>query len=585
MLELSYRVEEIAIDAKEEIRSKLNIEDVVGKYVQLKRAGRNFKGLSPFSQEKTPSFVVSPEKNIWHDFSSGRGGDVFSFIMELEGLDFKGAMEILGRQAGVDVSQMSSDSGLSKRKERIFEALDLATKYYQKSLVSNRPALEYILKKRKLSHEIVQTFRLGYAPNSDHAVSDFLIKRGFSNAELKDAGLVSERRGGVGDMFRGRIMIPLADGQGRIVGFTARLLDDNPKAPKYINTPQTLLYDKSRHVYGLHLAKEAIRRDEFVVVTEGNLDVISTHQFGFDNVVATAGTAVTENHLRALSRLTLDVRLCFDTDKAGLAATERAIGLANNLGINLGIINLPEDFKDPDEVVQKDVKLWKLAINSPIDAVQWLLDQYSKKFDLNTAEGKRRSTDRAIEVVSAIDDPVIKEHYLKKISERTGASLDALTKKLNKIPDERVRETLQTKQSNFKPLAINLHNQDHFLALLRAYPDLKDHINDLQPEDFSGNERRAIAASLKGAPKGLQSSDINVKINELSLIIDSKYPNLTEELFYDVAKMAKTIKLESKIRLREEKKRDFSVSPSETEREKLNQEINQIEKEIEALKR
>lgn len=585
MLELSYRVEEIAIDAKEEIRSKLNIEDVVGKYVQLKRAGRNFKGLSPFSQEKTPSFVVSPEKNIWHDFSSGRGGDVFSFIMELEGLDFKGAMEILGRQAGVDVSQMSSDSGLSKRKERIFEALDLATKYYQKSLVSNRPALEYILKKRKLSHEIVQTFRLGYAPNSDHAVSDFLIKRGFSNAELKDAGLVSERRGGVGDMFRGRIMIPLADGQGRIVGFTARLLDDNPKAPKYINTPQTPLYDKSRHVYGLHLAKEAIRRDEFVVVTEGNLDVISTHQFGFDNVVATAGTAVTENHLRALSRLTLDVRLCFDTDKAGLAATERAIGLANNLGINLGIINLPEDFKDPDEVVQKDVKLWKLAINSPIDAVQWLLDQYSKKFDLNTAEGKRRSTDRAIEVVSAIDDPVIKEHYLKKISERTGASLDALTKKLNKIPDERVRETLQTKQSNFKPLAINLHNQDHFLALLRAYPDLKDHINDLQPEDFSGNERRAIAASLKGAPKGLQSSDINVKINELSLIIDSKYPNLTEELFYDVAKMAKTIKLESKIRLREEKKRDFSVSPSETEREKLNQEINQIEKEIEALKR
>ncbi len=585
MLELNYRLRGTEIDAKEEIRSKLNIEDVVGKYVQLKRAGRNFKGLSPFSQEKTPSFVVSPEKNIWHDFSSGRGGDVFSFIMELEGLDFKGAMEILGRQAGVDVSQMSSDSGLSKKKERIFEILDLATKYYQKSLISNTPALEYILKKRKLSHDIVQTFRLGYAPNSDRAVCDFLVKRGFSQAELKDAGLVSERRGGTGDMFRGRIMIPLADGQGRIVGFTARLLDDNPKAPKYINTPQTLLYDKSRHVYGLHLAKEAIRGDEFVVVTEGNLDVISTHQFGFNNVVATAGTAVTENHLRALSRLTLDVRLCFDTDKAGLAATERAIGLANNLGINLGIINLPGDFKDPDEVVQKDLKLWKSAINSPIDAVQWLLDQYSKKFDLNTAEGKRRSTDRAIEVVSAIDDPVIKEHYLKKISERTGASLDALTKKLNKIPDERVRETIQSKQSNFKPLAINLHNQDHFLALLSAYPDLKDHINDLQPEDFSGNERRAIAARLKGESKGLQSSDINVKINELSLIIDSKYPNLTEELFYDVAKMAKTIKLESKIRLREEKKKDFSGALGETEREKLNKEINQIEKEIEALKR
>ncbi|HEU5187129.1 MAG TPA: DNA primase, partial [Candidatus Saccharimonadales bacterium] len=320
------------MEAKEEIRSRLNIEDVVGEYVQLKRAGRNFKGLSPFSQEKTPSFMVSPEKHIWHDFSTGRGGDVFSFIMELEGLDFKGALELLARKAGIDLAQYrTGDGSLGRKKEGLFAALDMAAKYYQLSLLNNKTALEYVVKKRGLNKAVVRDFRIGYAPDSDNALLIALTKRGFTEPQLRDAGLVVTRRAGPGDMFHARMMVPLMDPQGRVVGFTARILTDDPNAPKYINTPQTLLYDKGRHVFGLHLAKEAIRKSGFVVVVEGNLDVVSPHQAGFANVVATAGTALTEHHLRALSRFTNDVRLAFDADKAGVAATERAIAIATNL--------------------------------------------------------------------------------------------------------------------------------------------------------------------------------------------------------------------------------------------------------------
>jgi DNA primase len=245
-------------DAKEEVRARLNIEDVIGEYVQLKRAGRNFKGLSPFSGEKTPSFVVSPEKHIWHDFSSGKGGDIFGFVMEVEGMDFRQALEHLARRAGVDLGIYQSARGgeIASKKKRLVEAHRLAAQYYQQSLLRNQHALEYVFKKRRLSKEIVRDFQIGYAPSTGMALVHFLTKKGFSKQELAEAGLTN-RFGG--DLFRGRMTVPLMDGSGQVIGFTARIIDDEPNAPKYLNTPQTLLYDKSRHVFGLSQAKEAIR--------------------------------------------------------------------------------------------------------------------------------------------------------------------------------------------------------------------------------------------------------------------------------------------------------------------------------------
>ena len=294
------------MDAVAEVKSRLNIEDVISEYVQLKRAGRNFKGISPFTNEKTPSFIVSPEKQIWHDFSSGKGGDMFSFVMEVEGLDFKATLELLARKAGIDIEQFKSSAvaGRSKLKGRALEALELATKFYQKQLSVNRPALEYLLNDRGLSKETLLSWRFGYSPNTGRALTDFLTKNGYTTDEIKVAGLAVERSRRAIDMFRGRIMLPLSDAQGTVIGFTARLLTDEPESPKYINTPQTITYDKSRHVYGLHLAKESIRKQKIVVVVEGNMDVIGSHQAGVTNVVATAGTAMTDMHLRQLKRFT-----------------------------------------------------------------------------------------------------------------------------------------------------------------------------------------------------------------------------------------------------------------------------------------
>src|SRR5579884_1618868 len=291
------------MDAVDEVKQRLSIEDVVGEYVPLKRAGRNWKGLSPFTNEKTASFIVSPEKQIWHDFSSGKGGNMFSFVMEVEGLDFKAALELLARKAGIDIEQYRTRRPGGPNKERLYGLLELATKFYQVQFSNNKKTLDYVLTKRRFSKETALEWRLGYSPNTGKALVNFAKSKGFTEAEIKLAGLSSQSyRGTVQDMFRGRLMIPLQDPQARVIGFTARLLTDDPQAPKYINTPQTVLYDKSRHIYGLHLAKEAIRKSDFAVLVEGNLDVVASHQAGIRQVVATAGTALTESQLKALSR-------------------------------------------------------------------------------------------------------------------------------------------------------------------------------------------------------------------------------------------------------------------------------------------
>src|SRR6476660_2089662 len=228
-------------DAKEEVRARLNIEDVIGEYVQLKRAGRNWKGLSPFGNEKTPSFVVSPEKQIWHDFSSGRGGSVFNFVMEMEGVDFKGALELLARKAGVDLEQYRTASSGKRgpNKERLYQINEAAAHFYQVQFSKNKTALEYVFKKRLFTKETALEWRLGYSPNTGDALMKYLATKGFTPAEMKQAGVTAQRYSTPTDMFRGRLMIPLQDPQGRVIGFTARLLEDNPNAPKYINTPQT----------------------------------------------------------------------------------------------------------------------------------------------------------------------------------------------------------------------------------------------------------------------------------------------------------------------------------------------------------
>jgi DNA primase len=491
------------MDAVQEVKARLSIEDVISEYVQLKRTGRNFKGMSPWTNEKTASFIVSPEKQIWHDFSSGKGGDMFSFVMEMEGLDFKGTLELLARKAGVDLDQFkSSKPGVSAElKNRALEVLEITTKFYQKQLTANKSAYEYLAKERGFNKETMITWRLGYAPNTGFALTNFLTKQGFTTDEMKRAGIIFQRARHASDMFRGRIMIPLADQSGQIIGFTARRLADEPDAPKYINTPQTITYDKSRQVFGLHLAKEMIRKEGFVVVAEGNLDVISSHQAGVTNVVASAGTAMTEQHLKALKRFTGDIRLSFDADRAGIAATERVIPLAQKAEVSLRVISI-KDAKDPDELIRKDVNFWKKAIEDAQYAPDWLIDRYKEEVDLKTAAGKKAFTDALLTTIRRLRDPIEQEHYLKQIAQLTDTSLEAVKAKFTNEPTPQAvlkRPKNPTTQVDKAQLEYQ-RLQDHLLAMLLMQPKLRPIINECRTEFFTDGPQRRVFKFLKDNP-------------------------------------------------------------------------------------
>lgn len=548
------------MDPVEDIKSRLSIEDVVGEYVQLKRAGRNYKGLSPFSSEKSPSFMVSPEKQIWHDFSSGKGGTMFTFVMEMEGLDFRAAMEHLAQKAGVDLTQYrgSRGDGNAKQKERLYQALEAATHFYQVQFSRTPAAYEYILGKRRFSKETALEWRLGYSPTSGTALLDFLTSKGFTQDELKGAGLVTQRYRGAGDMFRGRIMIPLQDAQGKVVGFTARLLKDDPNAPKYINTPQTVLYDKSRHVYGLHLAKEGIRKSGFVVLVEGNLDVIASHQAGVRQVVATAGTAMTEPNLKTLSRFTDDVRLCFDADKAGIAATERAIPIASKVGVSLSIITIPSG-KDPDELIKQSKDTWLEIISKQQYALDWLIERHSALLDTTSAKGKKDFTDIVLPIVRTLQDSVEQDHYMHELARVLGVTHEALDKKLTTQRGRVEEKPVALKKASRavstapepKASADYRKSQDHMMALLLLQPSFRKEATVLTDDMFTTTQARYIFRFLQkyphhtgGAeglteglnPEQVQSLQDYAKI--LSLQYDELYGDVAQlELAYEVSRL------------------------------------------------
>ena len=583
-------------DAKEEVRAKLNIEDVIGEYVVLKRAGRNFKGLSPFSAEKTPSFVVSPDKHIWHDFSSGRGGDIFTFVMEVEGMDFRQALEHLARKAGVDLTVYDNKGSqeIAQKKKHLLRAHDLAAQYYQHSLLKNQHALEYVFGKRGLSKEIVQKFRIGYAPTTGDALVKFLSRKGYSAKDLADAGLTN-RFGG--DMFRGRMMVPLMDGVGQVIGFTARILVDDPKAPKYLNTPQTMLYDKGRHVFGLSQAKEAIRTHDYAVIVEGNLDVVSSHQAGITGVVATAGTAMTEHHLRALRRLSGNVRLAFDGDKAGLAATERAIPIAQETGVDLTIISLPGDAKDPDELIQQDPTLWQQAIDAAEPVIDWVLAQYSAREDITTAAGKRSFTTAALNVIGSLKDDVEKEHYIQKIAAMINSSTDALKSKLAGMNEaasmDAPMKQVVTTRSELTP--DEAAYQDNVLAVALIDGATHELFAHIDPTMFVGEERQAVVDYLirhggkpvSDIPKELQKYDTYVKI--VLLKADARYADWNDQdRYFETARLLRQVATKHKEKQKDiltEQLREAETVGDETKATEMRAKLNTLIKEINSGKR
>ena len=576
-------------DAREEIKSRISIEDLAGEYLELKRTGRNFKALSPWTNERTPSFIISPDKQIWHDFSSGKGGDIFGFIMEVEGMNFREALEFLARKAGVEIETFDSKRSkeIAEKKERLRKILQISANFYQHMLIRDKEALKYVFRKRNLSKEIVQEFKIGFAPNSQKTLTNFLLKKGFTINDIRDAGLLN-RFGG--DIFRNRIVIALQDSSGSPVGFTGRVIKDESNAPKYLNTPQTLLYDKSSNIFGLSQAKNEIRKSGFVVVVEGNMDVISSHQAGVKNVVATAGTAMTVHHLKALGRFSNDVRLCFDSDQAGISATERAISLGQQAGVELSIITLNQsagEAKDPDELIQKDLELWKDSISKPQLAIEWIFDQYEKRLNIATAVGKKEFSTIALKLVENLNDPVEKDFYIEQIAKRIGVSKAILLGKFDEKPKTtKPKRRIKIEKANDRFIDEYIY-EDDLLALAIKEQKFTKMLRELQNNILHNKQRNKILEILKSEDiELLKSFDEYVKI--LLLKADERLGNIkgsaTDEMKRLIQKV-KTQNLQERKENLQEQLENAEIQGDENLKTKILLEIMQLNKELNSGKR
>ncbi len=403
-------------DNVKKIKDRLDIVEVISPYVKLQKAGINYKGRCPFHNEKTPSFFVTPERQIWHCFGCAKGGDMFEFIKEIEGVEFPEALKMLAAKAGVELPAYrpsAAEYGAKDTKTKLYEICELATKFFEKQFQSTtgKKALAY-LTDRGLTAATIKEFRLGFAPNDWEALSQFLQLRGYTETEIVEAGMAIRRdeskgRGkGIYDRFRSRIMFPIFDISGQTVGFTGRvfevpktgqeLVGDNPidsdqvTVAKYINTPGTLIYDKSRILYGLSKAKLEIKRADRCILVEGNMDALMSYQAGVQNVVATSGTALTPHHLRLLQRYTKNLGFCFDSDQAGAAATKRGIGLALAGQFNIRVLELTDrECKDPADYVQKHGAGWIDAVSAAKPVIDYYFDRARKGYNPTSAESKK----------------------------------------------------------------------------------------------------------------------------------------------------------------------------------------------------
>ncbi len=421
-----------------EIKSKLPVIEVIGETVVLKRAGSAYKGLCPFHGEKTPSFVVTPDRDTWHCFGCGLGGDIFTFLMQRDGLDFREALTRLADRAGVELSERTAQE--DRRNRRLREALEAAIGWYREVLIQARQAeaARAYLAERGLSEETLERFSVGYAPNTWDALTRRLRARGFSDDELVSAGLASTGRRGAIDRFRGRIIIPIRDQSARAIGLGGRVMP-GADGPKYLNSPATAIFDKSRTLFAIDLAKAAIRREKLAVIVEGYTDVMAAHQAGFANVVASLGTALTRGQVELATRYADAVALAYDVDLAGEAATQR--GLLEELGpeaavSKVRVIRIPAG-KDPDELIRTDPAAWRSAVGDAKPVMEYFIERAAAAADLGTISGRHAVTDAVLPLLQRLADPIERNLYLQQLSRLVNVEERVLSEAMARGPMHR----------------------------------------------------------------------------------------------------------------------------------------------------
>ncbi|HCR52378.1 TPA: DNA primase [Candidatus Kaiserbacteria bacterium] len=460
----------MATDSVAQIKERLNIQDIIAPYVKLKRAGRSLVGLCPFHKEKTPSFHVSPERGTWHCFGCGLGGDGFSFIEKVEGVDFKGALKILAEKAGVTIEyQGSGNREDASKKERLRSLMSRASEWYAGKLPGS-PAEAYA-KARSMTEETIRAWRLGHAPEAWRALLEALTTEGFTIEELLSTGLIKEADGKKGtyyDRFRNRLVFPIRDTAGRVVAFTGRALAADDQA-KYLNSPETELYHKSEILFGMDSAKDAIRTRKFTMLVEGQIDVLLAHQAGFQNAVALSGTALSEKHLALMKRYSENLMLILDADMAGLKATARSAELALRHGLRVKAVRLPTG-KDPADLVKEDAKEFAKRVAAAKPIVEFFLAELAEK-EHDSHRLLRSAEEIVLPLIRAMPSPMEREHFTQSTARVLGLSTEAVRESLAKLPQVHAEEsmkragTAETAKRSARQL-----REEMLLAVVHVYP-------------------------------------------------------------------------------------------------------------------
>jgi DNA primase len=569
-----------------EVKQRLDIVEFVSEYVTLQKAGRNFKGLCPFHSEKHPSFFVFPEQQSWHCFGAcGTGGDIFSFVMKKEGIDFGQALRLLAQRGGITLGPVEATSKVvDEKKERLFQINEAATEYYHHLLSSTKAgeAARSYLAKRKVTPETIKEFRLGFSPDAWETIKNYLLGKGYTEKELIEAGLIIEKEeGGSYDRFRSRLMFPIFDIQGRVTGFGARVLDDS--LPKYINSPQTPIFDKSNSLYGVDKAKSATRNKNLLIIVEGYMDVLTAHQHGWQNVVASMGTSLTGKQVEGIKRLTNNITLALDADLAGEEATLRGEAILAYSNAEAKVILLPSD-KDPDEVIREDPALWQKLVEQAVPILDFAFQSVISKVDINKAKDKSLAVQKLLPSLYAIKDPVQQSHYLKKLARELKIEESAIKTALRESKAGRRRPQLEkpAEKSCLTRQLVSSRIEERCLALLLQFPELRPLAQELSPEHFESTENREVFV------KWQHSSDIS----DLESKLDT---SLLEHLYYLVNENFPPAILESErtrhfelanciLRLQEQLFRKLEVEKEATleiEREKggISSELSKLEEE------
>lgn len=588
------------MDQVKEIREKIDIVSFIAEYVPLKKMGRNFKANCPFHTENTPSFVVSPERQIWHCFGCNRGGDAYTFLMEYENMEFPEALRVLAKKTGVTLKESQFKQGFYSEKEKIFTINNLALKFYHYILTTHaagKIALSYLTKERKLGKGTIEAFELGFSPNTGSSLSDYLTKKkNYTNKDLVLAGLAIERNGSLYDFFKNRIMFPLFDHRGNVVGFSGRALNDSDM-PKYVNTRETSVYHKGSMFFGLNSAKEEIKQKENAIVVEGEFDAISLFQEGIKNVVAIKGTALTESQVSLLARFTPKITLCLDQDSAGFEATRRSLEIIEKKGLTTSIIIL-NNAKDPDEAVKKNPLEFKKAVKESVGIYDFLIDKFILENDKTSASGKKEIADNLLPLFSNITNEIIKEHYLKKLSKILDISFESLIKETDKFSKKNQEDKIIIPKRDKRGRRELL--EEYLIALIVQNENSKEVVEDVKKLLFDYKFETPVFSKIleniylyfeKNLPDGkqaqkFQAGEFSKNLSkELLATFDTCYllslPKFVSQLRYEdelkkVIKELLAIYIKDRVKLISEEIRQKENTKTKEKLEKLKKEFTRL---------